>query len=253
MIEIRYRKVIYRNELGQEIIFDCKLFFCEYIDTLGTPCIANTEQLASVHGQKLISRKLGAKTIPCKFAFKDIYNNDTKRDLLAKIFSPMLSGVLTVYNQWDFYSIDVRPAEMPVIQPESPRVFKWEVDFIADYPLWRRGIQKQQTLTSAYTVIRSPCTVNLPLEITFYQSAPFKNNTTNQGFTVNNFSTDFIKVNTLDFSIYNSNGIKASNAVDANDDIGDVYLAPGNNTIFSPTNSETPTVIRYWELFEGVM
>ena len=58
------KKVKYRNSLGQEVIFDNKIFFCERIDMTGTSGVHTSDTLAFSDGQITTNHQLSPKTIP---------------------------------------------------------------------------------------------------------------------------------------------------------------------------------------------
>lgn len=158
------KKVKWKNDLGQEIVFDNRVFFCEYIDMTGTTGIHTVESLAAADGQTTIEHHLGPKPIPCTFAWKDRQNDSYFHRELVSIFSSLAQGTLTVTTETDTYRIECYPQDIPVFKrdPDVHYVWRWNVDFIADYPYWRRGTEQSVTLDSNTTLITSDCPFDIP-------------------------------------------------------------------------------------------
>ena len=225
------KKVKYKNELGQELVFDNHLLFCEQIDTTGTQGVFNTESLAFSDGQMTTSAFLGAKTIPCSFALK----------------------VLTVYSEWDKYEIDVRPAAVPSFQREKdvPYVWRWDVDFIADFPYWRVCPKRSVTLKAYDTVIRSDCPLKVPVEIYFppNKTTPFK--IRDKGFTYYGTNCDVgVVLKSQRFECIGTDGNDYSQNVDVTADIENLHLQYGENRISCQDWSDI--IVSYYYLSTGV-
>lgn len=247
------KKVKYKNELGQELVFDNHLLFCEQIDTTGTQGVFNTESLAFSDGQMTTSAFLGAKTIPCSFALKDNRNDIFMRDKISAFFNPTISGVLTVYSEWDKYEIDVRPAAVPSFQRDKdvPYVWRWDVDFIADFPYWRVCPKRSVTLKAANTVLRSDCPLKVPVEIYFppNKTTPFK--IRDKGFTYYGTNCDVgVVLKSQRFECIGTDGNDYSQNVDVTADIENLHLQYGENPIFCPDWSDI--IVSYYYLSTGV-
>lgn len=160
--------VIWENDLGQSVTFDNEdALFVESIDMTGTGGIHTVESLADADGQVSVAHHLGPKPIPCSFA---LYGDDsTMRDRLAQIFSPLRSGTLTVltrhsgYSVSEQYQIDCRPQNVPTFKRDPDLdVWRFAVDFTADFPYWRHGAEHVVTLNSSNVVVTSNCTFDIP-------------------------------------------------------------------------------------------
>ncbi len=128
------KNVIYENSLGQRLVFDNRQLFIEYIDMIGTTGIHAAESLASADGQTSVYHQLGAKTIPCSFALKNINLDDYTKLYLESIFNPKLSGTLTVITKNDVYKIECRPQNFPTFKRDEVKfVYRFDVDFVADF------------------------------------------------------------------------------------------------------------------------
>lgn len=249
------KRVKYKNELGQELIFDDWVLFCESIDTTGVSGIFNSESLAFSDGQVTTDVFLGAKTIPCSFAFKDIRDDIFMRDKIAAVFSPTVSGVLTVYSEWDKYEIDVRPSAVPSFQRDKdvPYVWRWDVDFIADFPYWRVGAKRSVSLESQYTSIRSHCPLSVPIEIYFPPSTASRIyiNVNGKGFVYNGTNCDVgVVLDARNFTCTGTDGNDYSHKVDVTVNIESLKLRYGKNTISCPTYSGI--IVSYYYLSTGV-
>lgn len=160
--------VIWENDIGQSITFGNEgTLFVESIDMTGTAGIHTVESLAMADGQVSVAHHLSAKTIPCSFA---LYGDDsTMRDRLAQIFSPLRSGTLTVltrhsgYSVSEQYQIDCRPQNVPTFKRDTDLdVWRFDVDFVADFPYWRHGAEQVVKLNSSHVVVTSECPFNIP-------------------------------------------------------------------------------------------
>lgn len=245
------KKVKYRNSLGQEVIFDNKIFFCERIDMTGTSGVHTSDTLAFSDGQITTNHQLSPKTIPCDFAFKDKNNDVWARLRLAEIFNPTINGILTVYSQDTIYKIDVYPQDFPTFTPDStvPYVYRWSVDFIADYPYWRVGSEKTIELISAIFKFNSRCSVNIPVTIYFPANVSTPFNINGKGFTLRSCEVPLF-VNTKDFSVKNADGINFNNKIDAETELDNIFLKFGENIIFCP--QFTGVKLSYQNLSVGV-
>lgn len=239
------KKVKYKNELGQELVFDNHLLFCEQIDTTGTQGVFNTESLAFSDGQMTTSAFLGAKTIPCSFAFKDVGDDILMRDKISAVFNPTISGVLTVYSEWDKYEIDVRPSAVPSFQRDKdvPYVWRWDVDFIADFPYWRRGKKRSRIIEGkdifSYAVTTHsvryagiaksyPSFVFAPNTICYLQ---LYNSAGYGSFSINSKDESAIIVDCATMEIKNSAGDDRSQYLETSNSISGVFFVPGENKI----------------------
>lgn len=158
------KKVKWKNALGQEMFFDNRVFFCEYIDMTGTAGVHTVESLAAADGQTTTGHQLGAKTIPCTFAWKDRQNDSFMHRHLVSIFSSLAEGTMTVTTESDTYRINCYPQNIPVFKRDAnvPYVWRWDVDFTADFPYWRRGTEQSVSLDSNATLITSDCPFDIP-------------------------------------------------------------------------------------------
>lgn len=234
------KTAIYRNSLGRELIFDnCGQLYLESIDMTGVSGIHTVESLAGADGQQTIESHLAARTIPCSFALLDPDNNGWIRRELAQIFSPLLNGTLTVYTKFDKYEIDVRPTNNPVFRMgEVDCVWRFDVDFVADYPLWRVGAPQVRTVpivsisTSTETIIRSDCAADIPPDIIVpaYQSSIALLQERRSCFYLGARNYD-VKINTRDFRVTKlSDGSNCSQLIDSNYDLSAIRLKYGDNT-----------------------
>ena len=113
------KTAVWRNALGQEIVFDNRTFFLESIDMTGTSGIHTVESLAMTDGQVTLGHHLGAKTIPCSFAWKDVRDDRWMQEHLPALFNPLIGGTLTVRTREETYSIDCYPTDVPVFKREA--------------------------------------------------------------------------------------------------------------------------------------
>ena len=242
------KNVIYENALGQRLVFDNKLLFIESLDMTGNSGIHAVENLAFADGQTSVYHQLAAKTIPCSFALKNI-NLDTYTKLyLESIFNPKLSGTLTVITKKDIYRIECRPQNVPSFKRDGRRVYRFDVDFVADFPYWQKGAEIPLTLSAYETFVYSNNPIDLTMKIVFPagEATPFGVN--GKGFTLKSY--DFqITVNTQNFRVTNASGQNCNQYIDAAASLDNVYFRFGKNRIFCPVYSNVQ--IFYYDLSLG--
>ena len=243
------KKVKFKNSLG-EIFFDNHSLFCESIDTTGNSVRTVSEQLLNSHGNITVSSYLNAKTIPCSFKFVDLDGNASLRDFITQIFNPLIIGELTVFGEHHNYTIDCRPSEIPTIsRTEIPWIYSWNVDFIADYPLWRKGHQKFISLNSystsllCKTAVDTPATIYLPPN----HSGQFRIN--GNGFSIAAHEVG-VYVNTKNYTVTGTDSNDYTNLLSI-DNISKCVLSNGLNTI--ECESWIDVILYYYELSLGVV
>ena len=242
------KNVIYENSFGQRIEFDNKKLFIENIDMMGNTGIHATESLAFADGQTSVYHKLGAKTIPCSFALKNVDLDFYTKLYLEGIFNPNISGTLTVITKKDIYKIECRPQDVPAFKRDGKFVYRFDVDFVADFPYWQKGAEISLTLSTAETFVYSNNPIELPMKIVFPadEATPFGVN--GKGFTLKNH--DFqITVNTQNFKVTNSSGQNCNQYIDAAAPIDEMSFKFGQNRIFCPIYSGVQ--IFYYDLSLG--
>lgn len=219
---------VYENALHQKIVFDNKFLFLESIDMTGTAGVHTAESLAFADGQVTISRQLAAKTIPCSFAFKNVKDDFYTKRRLEQIFNPKISGTLTVYTQKNKYQIDVYPQNVPTFQRDKVKyVYRFDVDFVADYPYWRVG-DEQEIIGNSF---KSANPLDIPLKIYYPADESTIYVTVNsKGFylSARNFP---VWVNTQNYTVTDENGNNCSQYISASHDIDEIFLKYGSNSI----------------------
>ena len=271
------KTAVWRNGTGQEIVFDNRTFFLEDIDMTGTSGIHTVESLARADGQVSITHQLAAKTIPCSFAWYDsTQEDDYMREKLTQLFNPLMSGTLTVYTRENVYAIDCYPQDFPVFKRVSGLpVCRWEVDFIADYPYWRKGAERVFHLThSVGNSLFSPCPFAIApvIELKLFGTNPellvhgdtvmlgISNSErgTSGGLTIDpDFPTRTLVIDTNTLTIKDkSTGADCSYLIDANEDIEALRIVRGYNRVTcleqqGQVIAWQNTVLRYHELSMG--
>ena len=259
------KTAVWRNGTGQEIVFDNRTFFLEDIDMTGTAGIHTVETLARADGQVSIAHQVAAKTIPCSFAWKDMHDDRYMQERLTSLFNPLMPGTLTVYTRDNVYAIDCYPQDFPVFKRVSGLpVWRWEVDFVADYPYWRKGTERVFHLTSnTGNSLFSPC----PFAIAPVIELPIASSTIHLGITKDGIGgsltidpdesarTLVIDTNTLTIKD-KTTGADCSYLVDANEYIEALRIVRGyNNVICSEQSGQAVawqnTILRYYELSMG--
>lgn len=242
------KNVIYENALGQRIVFDNKKLFIESIDMTGNTGIHAVESLAFADGQTSVYHQLGAKTIPCSFALKNINIDMYTKLYLESIFNPNISGTLTVITKNDIYRIDCRPQDVPTFKRDGRLVYRFDVDFVADFPYWQKGAEIPLSLSAVETYVYSNNPIDLPMKIIFPagEATPFGVN--GRGFTLK--SHDFpITVNTQNLRVTNASGQNCNQYIDATAPLDEISFKFGKNRIFCPVYSGVQ--IFYYDLSLG--
>lgn len=225
------KNVIYENSLGQRISFDNKKLFIESIDMTGTTGIHAVENLAFSDGQSSVYHQLSAKTIPCSFALKNINLDEYTKLYLESIFNPKLSGTLTVITKNDVYKIECRPQNMPTFKRDEVKfVYRFDVDFVADFPYWQKGAEISLSLSAGETFVYSNNPIDLPMKIMFPAGPATLFNVNGKGFNLRSHNMPLI-VNTQNFKVTNSSGQNCNQYIDATAQLDEVYFKYGQNKI----------------------
>lgn len=255
---MRIKKVIFKNCYGEEITFTRHFpLYVEKIDTFGYSGRFNSDKLIDSPGQFTSSFDVSGKVMPAEFAFWDRYGDSQTLKKIERVFTPLKTGLLTVFDTDDMiYRIDAHPTAAPSFQ-RTGRVIRWSVSFAADYPYWRKGYEMiSYTFNSVESIIHNPSMVRTPIEIVFpadVSARTFHNITTGEYFRINSYTASDIIVNTKDFSVVNGSGQNINYILYTNDDVENVNLMPGNNTIQIRGGSNYGVTVRFWELVSGVM
>lgn len=243
--------VIFKNSLHQRVIFNQKYLFCESIDMTGLSGIHSVQNLAFSDGQVTVSHQLGAKTIPCSFAFKNTKNDGYTKNLLENIFIPKDNGTLTVITKDNTYSIDCYPQNVPVFKRDEVKfVYRFDVDFVADFPYWQKGAEIPLTLSNAETLVYSNNNIDLPMRIAFPSGPATLFNVNGKGFILKKHTMP-LTVDTQTFTVKDSQGKNQNQYIDATAELDEIFFHFGENKIIcSPF---TDVKILYYQLSMGEM
>lgn len=251
----------FRNALGQEVVFDNRTLFLESIDMLGTPGIHTTESLAGADGQRTVSHQLGAKAIPCSFALKDVGDVEWIKRRLTEVFFPKLNGTMTVQTLFGTYKINCYPANVPSFRmAENDGVWRFDVDFVADYPYWKKGKERTLAFPDASTfslTYTSDCPYEICPEVYF---PPYSNGYTVLGIksgtisgTIAVVAHDFpIRLTTERFGMINTQtGESCTNYLSPSEDIGKLRIRYGTNTIQLVSGVPAGITLSFYQLSMG--
>lgn len=260
--------MIYRNALGQEVVFDNRVLYLEAIDMIGTPGIHAVEGLAGSDGQRTISHQLGAKTIPCSFAVKDVGNVEWLKNRLTEVFFPKLSGTMTVETMYSHYEIECYPLNVPTFKmAENDGVWRFDVDFSADYPYWRVGAERVVTIGSGdvdsgrlLKTFKSDCPYDIHPTIIFPANSRgivmniASPNESRAGFNIEPHDDFAIRlVSGPKFSMINtSTGASCTNYISASVSVGELLIKYGDNIVTVYYDGTIPELtISYHDLSMG--
>lgn len=256
------KNLSYRNELGQEVVFDNRVLYLEAIDMIGTPGIHTAESLAMSDGKRTIRHQLGPKTIPCSFAVKDVGNVEWLKNRLTEVFFPKLSSTMTVETMYGHYEIECYPLNVPTFRmAENDGVWRFDVDFVADYPYWRKGAKQSITFTRGAVnsyYIQSRC----PYEICPDIYLPASSSDTQMtivasdvagGPTLSFLAHDFpITLSTRKFDMRNANtGELCTNYLNPNVPLDDMRIRYGKNFVKVLSGVQDGIVVSWYDLSMG--
>lgn len=256
------KNLSYRNELGQEVVFDNRVLYLEAIDMIGTPGIHTAESLAMSDGQRTIRHQLGPKTIPCSFAVKDVGNVEWLKNRLTEVFFPKLSSTMTVETMYGHYEIECYPLNVPTFRmAENDGVWRFDVDFVADYPYWRKGAKQSITFTrgavnSYYIQSRCPYEIcpdiYLPASLSSTQMT-IKASDVVGGPTLSFLAHDFsITLSTRKFDMRNANtGELCTNYLNPNVPVDDMRIRYGKNFVKVLSGVQDGIVVSWYDLSMG--
>ena len=245
------RYVKYTNSIGQTISFGKNGFLCEKMEISKAPARYNAYIPISGSGQ--ITSGYDAAPLPIKLqcALVDAKDHFINRQFAMDVFTPLSPGVITVINDDGEYSIEAHLISRPEFVRAGSHSWRWEAEFIADFPYWKKGEKHSMTLSTGDNTVYNNSPVSVPVEIKIFYSGKVQNSTIGQSF---NHSApppgaSYYTVYTENFKVIDNNGNDCNNRI-ISGDIGDIVLVPGNNTILS---TGTGTVLYWQELRGGVL
>lgn len=217
----------------------------------GLSGIHSVQNLAFSDGQVTVSHQLGAKTIPCSFAFWNFQNDIYTKNLLENIFIPKDNGTLTVITKDNTYSIDCYPQNVPVFKRDEVKfVYRFDVDFVADFPYWQKGAEIPLTLSNAETLVYSNNNIDLPMRIVFPSGPATLFNVNGKGFILKKHTMP-LTVDTQTFTVKDTQGKNQTQYIDATAELDEIFFHFGENKIIcSPF---TDVKILYYQLSCGEM
>ncbi len=270
---MRGRKTaVWTNDLGTTVRFDNRFIFLESIDMTGNGASFTTYGLAGADGQQTVDVSMSTKVIPCTLAFYDRDDDGYMRRFLTGAFNPKVKGTLTVYTAQNRYQIECRPQALPTFKREAVGcVWRFDVDFVADFPYWKAGAERSVTLDENAVTVTSFCPFDIPPRIYFpanssdltFQVQYRLRHSDRWSTAVNAFKVkgslggterDFpLWINVQTLKITDSNGNNVSHWVDASAQTDRAMIRYGENQFvchgtFSGT--ERP-VLYYHELSQG--
>lgn len=165
----------------------------------------------------------------------------------GNVFSSVEPGELTVYTDKDVYRITAHLTAVPDFVRDGVRRWRWEAEFIADEPFWRRGeMMEEITLNEqkqGSTIIFSDSPVKVPVLLTISTATTIWNKRLKLGIFVGYPETS-ITIDTETFTVKDPEGNNANYLLYNNAEIGDFYLLPGENEIF---NASGHPVVKWWK------
>ena len=262
---MRIKKVIFKNCYGEEITFTRHFpLYVEKIDTFGYSGRFNSDKLIDSPGQFTSSFDVSGKVMPAEFAFWDRYGDSQTLKKIERVFTPLKTGLLTVFDTDDMiYRIDAYPTAAPSFQ-RTGRVIRWSVSFAADYPYWIKGYEMKSVEIPANTVaeifnhsmIPTPVMLILPAYGSSRTVAKVRLNTNNSQWEddkkikVDTYNSGILKINTKDYKVVDESGENKNNVLYTDTQLDDIFLEPGINYFRCIQKEFT---VRFWELTAGVI
>lgn len=251
------KNVIWKNHYGQEITFDNRKLYVESIDMTGTAGVHTVETLAQANGQVSLHHNLAAKTIPCRFAFRDVHGDHWLQEHLPGLFNPEAgAGTLTVLTDKHRYTIGCYPQDIPTFERDEnvDDIWRFNADFVADSPLWRQDGKRTVAINSSTTAIRSECPFEVAPDIYLPASGALWIAINGKGLSVDDHEWPIIiKAATLDV-IKAADGADCSYLIDAQYDIDSLRIRYGKNIVtYGVRSGDSPSgaSLSYYNLSAG--
>src|SRR5574344_2007566 len=176
------------------------------------------------------------------------------RNRIVSIFTSLENGVLTVWSKTSKYEIDCYVQEIPVITKDSnvPYVYRWNVDFIADYPFWRKG--KKRVVN--YTNVLQSQNINYYGEIAAPWNLTYKATGNificNNGHSIKiNAYNGYVNIDSYTTKVTNESGQNINYIIDPTTEFDYYNLVPGKNN-FVISGADT-AALSFYNLAIGVI
>lgn len=255
------KTVIFKAQNGMSMTFGYrKPLLVEYIDASSLQGVFATNSLLGSVGQVTSSATVGARTVVCRFAvcITDKDKRNSVLDSAISLFNPLNKGVLTIYSGLKSYEIECRPSAVPEFKRDSSisHLYRFDVDFVCDYPYFRQCGKIAVPLTSGENIVRSMSEIDTPVEIYIPDCSK------GAKITLENTGTTGIKtltilsynggltVSTENFKAVSESGGDLSYKIDISSDIEDFKLKYGKNVLNLSVDN---AVLRYYRLYSGVV
>lgn len=248
------KKIRYKSgDLSLEF-WDKAPLYLESIDATSLSGNFAVSTLARSVGQVTDYRTVGSRTIICNCAVW-VTDGDQILDEIIALFNPLRTGTLTITTDSGEYEIDCYPQAVPQIKNDDNRkdIYRFEVDFVCDYPFFRESHNVKKNLNAGTTKIYSDSVIDTPVEI----AIPARDTETLfvLANSVGNFAlsvlpcSEQITVDTKTFTAVSENGQDISNKIAVASQIEDFKLVYGLNSI----TSSVPFTLCYYNLTLGVI
>ena len=250
----------YENDIGRIEFKATGPLYLSTIDTTGVSVDDDSEELAGSAGAAAGSLRTRSRVIPATFTLEDLGRID--KDHLLAVLSPLMYGTLTIRGEKDEYKIDCRPEEMATFSRNQnvPYLWSFSVDFHADYPFWRRGLERSITAhageSTVYfqskTIPGTPCIVEVP------EGVNGRVVVNNRGFTVIGQHPDLI-INSRTATVKDRQGNSQNSAIlsFATEPINKLFVNYGRNSILfslsGASGGDEEITVRWYEEAWGVI
>ncbi|MDD6488967.1 MAG: hypothetical protein PUG48_04020 [Clostridia bacterium] len=256
------KTVTFKAKNGISMTFGYKKpLLVEYIDAASLQGVFATNSLLGSVGQVTSSATVGARTVVCRFAVC-ITDKDKRNSVLDKatsLFNPLNNGVLTIHSGFKQCEIECHSSAVPEIKRDTTisHLYRFEVDFVCDYPYFRQRGQFTVPLVSGINTVRSMSEIDTPVEIYIPDCSNgakimLSNTATTSIKTLTILSYNGgLTVSTKDFTAVSASGGDLSYKIDVSSNIEDFYLKYGvNKLLLSLADS---AVLKYYRLYSGVV
>ena len=259
------RKVTYTNlanGLSAEFSSESALMHLDVKGFDGSSAGARTVVYSPVglDGQKLVSARLGARTITLPVEFTARADGRYSRqgalavwERLLRVFVPLHEGWLTWTDGLRSRRIKCRLAETPQLSERLPFLFAASFSLIADYPYWEDCTEQTASLSALDTQINNTCGIAVPfcVDLPAGGSQPaILSMTEGRGIAFARPPQQACTVDMRECTVTLADGTNANNLLTVNSEF--FTLAPGLNTIRTLDIGTGGAALRWRALYMGV-
>lgn len=253
-------KITYLNEqngLSAEFSTTTPMMFMEKFNGNSVGADAVTYRPADYDGQRFISANINPRTVQLTVNFGGKLDGRYSRaealkrwEEIQRVFVPGIYGVLTLSDGENSRFIRCRTSALPNPSEILPFLFRAEIEFIADLPLWFDGEENAVQLTSGTTTINNPCGITAPflVEVPAGTTAVLLNTTSGKVLKMLNNLSEAYTIDTSACTVTTGSGALVNNQLSVDSEFWG--LVPGDNVIVA--SGISGAVLRWRRVYLGV-